>query len=51
MTLFLRRIIYLSLARMILDMLLPEGDAGRYADLGVGLCMMLCMLEEIRSIL
>lgn len=48
---FLRRIIGLSLARMILDMILPEGDAGRYADLGVGLCMMLSMLEALKSVL
>ena len=51
MTAFLRKIIGLGLARLILDMILPEGDAGRYADLGVGLCMTLCMLEEIHKLL
>jgi len=51
MTAFLRRIIGLCLARMILDMILPEGDSARYADLGVGLCMMACMLEALRGVL
>ena len=49
MSVFLRRIIGLSLARLILDMLLPEGDAGRYADLGVGLCLTACMLEALTA--
>lgn len=51
MSLFLRRIVCLSLARLILSMILPDGDGGRYADMGVGLCMMLCMLEAIRELL
>ncbi len=51
MSVFLQRIIGLSLARMILDMILPEGDAGRWADLGVGLCMMISMLEALAALL
>lgn len=51
MAVFLRRIIGLCLIRMILDMILPEGDAGRWADLGVGLCTMLCMLQALGSLL
>ena len=48
---FLRSFTGLCLIRLLADMALPEGDAGRYADLGVGLCMTLCMLEEIRKLL
>lgn len=35
----------LSLIRLMMDLMLPEGDAKRYADLGVGLCVMLCLLR------
>ena len=36
---------------MLLDLLLPEGDSRRYADLGAGLCMLLCMLRTVFSLL
>lgn len=36
----------LSLLRLMLDLILPEGDTKRYADLGVGLCVMLCLLRS-----
>lgn len=48
---FLSKIAGLCLMRMMLDMALPEGDARRYADLGVGLTMMLCMLRALTTLL
>ena len=44
---FLKQLTGLCLARLILDFLLPEGEASRYAELGVELCMMACMLRGI----
>ncbi|MBQ7520629.1 MAG: hypothetical protein IJU12_09930 [Clostridia bacterium] len=44
-------LIGLSLIRLILDGLLPEGDAARYADLGLGLTMMLCMMNGLGTLL
>lgn len=44
---FLKQLTGLCLARVMLDFILPEGDASRYADLGVELCFMLCMLRGI----
>lgn len=41
----LMQTVSLSLLRLIMDLILPEGDAKRYADLGVGLCVMLCLLR------
>ena len=48
---FLRQLTGLCLARMILDMALPEGDTAKYADLGVELCMMLCMLRGLAELI
>ena len=48
---FLRRIAGLCLIRMLLDMALPEGGSARAADLGLGLAMMLCMLNECLALL
>lgn len=48
---FLREMIGLCLIRMVMDGLLPEGDSAKYADLGVGLCVMLCMLRAFLSLL
>ncbi len=42
---FLKQLTGLCLIRLVLDFILPEGDASRYADLGVELCMMVCMLR------
>ncbi len=50
MTGFLRQIIGLCLLRLLIDLLLPEGDAARYAALGVELCMMLCMLRCLAGV-
>ena len=41
----------LALIRMIMDLILPESDLKRYADLGAGLCMMLCMLQSLQRML
>ncbi len=47
----LRAMIGLSLIRLLLDGLLPEGDAARYADLGLSLAMMLCILGGLMGLL
>lgn len=44
---FLRNIVGLCLMRLLMDMALPEGDVRRYADLGAGLCLTLCMLRAL----
>lgn len=48
---FLRKIIGLSLLRMVLDLILPEGDIRRYADLGAGLSITLCLLRTLLNII
>lgn len=48
---FLQRITGLSLVRLLLDFLLPEGDMRRYADFGAGLCMTLCMLGALLKVI
>ena len=48
---FLRQITGLCLMGMVLDMILPEGDSRRFAELGVGLIAMLCMLRSLTSLL
>lgn len=40
----------LCLIRMVMDGLLPEGDSAKFADLGIGLCVMLCMLKAFLSL-
>ena len=50
MNAFLRALIGLSLIRLLLDGLLPEGETARYADLGLSLAMMLCILHGFISI-
>lgn len=47
MNTFLHRIAGLCLLGMVLDLALPEGDARGFAELGVGLSMMLCMLNML----
>ncbi len=42
---FLRRIAGLCLIRMLLDLALPEGDCASWAELGMELAVMLCILE------
>ena len=48
---YLRTLIGLSLIRLLLDGLLSEGDIARYADLGLSLAMMLCMLGGFLGLL
>ena len=48
---FLREMVGLCRVRMVMDGLLPENDSAKYADLGVGLCIMLCMLRAFLSFL
>lgn len=48
---FLMQTTALSLIRLLMDLMLPENDLKRYADLGAGLCMMLCMLATLRRLL
>ena len=47
---FLRELIGLCLIRMVMDGLLPEGENAKFADLGIGLCVMLCMLRAFWSL-
>ena len=51
MNAFLTKIAGLCLMRMLLDLALPEGDARRYADLGAGLTVTLCMLRSLATLL
>lgn len=44
---FLLTTVGLSLIRLIMDLVLPEGEIRRYTDLGAGLMMMLCMLRAL----
>ena len=47
---FLRRIAGLCLIRMLLDMALPEGDCAAWAELGMELAVMVCILEGFADI-
>lgn len=42
---FLQMVIGLGMVRLLIDMALPDGEGRGYADLGVGLLMMLSMLR------
>ena len=42
---FLHQMAGLCLMRLLMEMMLPEGDMKGYAQLGTGLMMMLCMLR------
>ncbi|MBR5110176.1 MAG: hypothetical protein IK099_08270 [Clostridia bacterium] len=44
MMMFLKQLTGLCLFRLVLDFILPEGEASRYAAFGVELCFMLCMI-------
>ena len=48
---FLRELVGLCLIRTVMDLILPEGDTARFADLGVSLGAMLCMLRAFLSLL
>jgi hypothetical protein len=36
---------------MLLDMILPDGEGGKYAELGLELSLMLCMLRGLNALL
>jgi len=48
---YLRQMIGLSLLGMLLDMILPEGEGRKYAELGLELSLMLCMLRGLNTLL
>lgn len=50
MNVFLRRIAGLCLIRMLLDMALPEGECAVWAELGMELAVMLCILDGFREL-
>lgn len=51
MNAFLRSVSMLSLLRMIMEMLLPEGPSRRLCDMMLGLMGMLCVLKALRQLL
>lgn len=51
MNAYLTSVICLCILRMALSMLLPDGDARRYADLGVGLAVTLQLLRALAGLL
>lgn len=44
---FLSQLTGLCLVRILCDMLLPEGDIARYADLGISLLLLLTLLRSV----
>ncbi len=48
---FLLQTCTLALMRMMMDMVLPDGDTKRYVDLGAGLLLMMCMLDALGNVL
>ena len=50
MNVFLRRIAGLCLIRMLLDMALPEGECAAWAEQGMELAVMLCILDGFREL-
>jgi len=48
---WIRQLAGLGLMRLVMDMALPEGEGRQYADLGMGLMMMLCMLDGLKGLL
>ncbi len=51
MTGYLTTLTGLCLIRLIVDMILPEGESRRFADLGAGLLTMLWTLRALISLL
>lgn len=51
MNLFLKQLTGLCLIRLLMDLVLPEGESRRYADLGMGLLQMLHMLGALMGLL
>jgi len=48
---FLQAAAGLGMIRLVLDLALPEGESGKYADLGVGLMMMALMLRALFALI
>ena len=48
---FLQQLVGLCLIRLVLDGLLPEGDSASWANLGLELSMMLCVLYGLGRLL
>lgn len=51
MNIFLRKIAMLSILRMLVEMLLPEGAMHKICDLTLGLILMLAMLQALKNLL
>ena len=51
MNAYLRQMIGLGLLSMLLDMIQPDGESGKYAELGIELSLMLCMLRGLNALL
>ena len=51
MNAFLRSVSMLSLLRMTIELLLPEGSTRRLCDMILGLAAMLCVLTALRRLL
>ncbi len=51
MNLFLKQLTGLCLLRLLMDLMLPEGESRRYADLGMGLVQMVHMLGALMRLL
>lgn len=48
---FLQSVAGLGMIRLLMDLALPEGESGKYADLGVGLMMMALMLRAFAALI
>lgn len=51
MNAFLRSVSMLSLLRMTVEMLLPEGNTRRLCDTILGLAAMMCVLTALKQLL
>lgn len=51
MNLFLRKIVMLSILRLLVEMLLPEGAMHKICDLTLGLILMHAMLQALKKLL
>lgn len=51
MNLFLRKIVMLSILRLLVEMLLPEGAMHKICDLTLGLILMHAMLQALKNLL
>ena len=51
MNLFLKQLTGMCLLRLLMDLMLPEGESRRYADLGMGLVQMVHMLGALMRLL